>query len=41
MNVSVVGGYGIFCKAFLGDQIMEKKLFCRNELLWEGFSGDD
>lgn len=40
MNISVVCLYSIFRIAFLGDQVMEKKLFSRNKLLWEGFSGD-
>jgi len=40
MNICVVGLNSIFCKAFFSDQIMKKDLFCRNKLLWEGFSGD-
>lgn len=40
MDIRVVGSDRVFCKAFLGDQVMEKNLFCRNELLWEGLSGD-
>lgn len=41
VNVAFVGCNTIFGKAFLGDQIVEKKLSCRNKLLWEGFAGDD
>ena len=40
INVRVVCFDSIFRKAFLGDKVVEKKLFCRNKLLWEGFFGD-
>jgi len=40
MNIGIVGSDRVFCKALLGNQVMEKDLFCRNELLWEGFSSD-
>jgi hypothetical protein len=33
MNVSVVGLDSVFCKAFLGDQVMEKELFGRIKFL--------
>jgi len=33
VNIGVVGRYCVFRKAFFRDQIVEKDLFCRSELL--------
>ncbi len=40
IDVGFVGLDGVFGKTFLRDYIMEKKFFCRNELLREGCGVD-
>ncbi len=40
VNIGRVGLDGVFGKAFLRDQVVEKKLFCRNKLLGEGCGVD-
>jgi hypothetical protein len=40
VNIAVIGMHSIFCESFLGDQVMEKKLFRDDKLLGKGFAGD-
>ena len=40
VNIAVIGLDGIFCEPFFGDQVVEEKLFCGEELFGEGLSGD-